>query len=76
TPALAPSTPTVASPAPAPSAAPAAPTAPATGATAGPPAAPAANPAQELPQWLLVLLGAGPVAAVLLYLAARRARRP
>ena len=72
TPALAPSTPTVASPAPAPSAAPAAPTSPATGATAGPPAAPAANPAQELPQWLLVLLGAGPVAAVILYMAARR----
>ena len=69
TPALAPSTPTVASPAPAPSAPPAAGTAAAT------PAIPAA-PGPGLPEWLPVLLGAGPVLAALLYLAARRARRP
>jgi hypothetical protein len=37
---------------------------------------PQANPAQALPGWLPVLLAAGPLIALLLYLAARRARLP
>jgi hypothetical protein len=51
------------------------PTAPAAGATVGPTATPVASPSQPVPDWLPVVLFAGPVIAVMLYLAARRARR-